>query len=69
MAATTEKATMEQSGSNLWFRYRVVRVTASKMKVVCHTHCANPESVIKGICYPEAFKKFICYIAVKEIGM
>ena len=29
MAATIEKAAKEQSGSNLWFRYRVGRVTAS----------------------------------------
>ena len=57
MAATIEKATKEQSGSNVWFRYRAGRVTASKMKAICHTDCANPaQSLIKGICYPEAFK-------------
>ncbi len=57
MAVAIEKATKEQSGSNLWFKYRAGRVTVSKMKAVCHTNCAYPaQSLIKGICYPEAFK-------------
>ena len=57
MAATIEKATKEGSGSNIWFRYGVGRVTASRMKTICNTDCANPaQSLIKGICYPEAFK-------------
>ncbi len=43
--------------SNLWFKYRAGRVTASKMKSVCHSDPASPaQSLIKAICYPEAFK-------------
>ncbi len=57
MVAAIEKSTKEQSHSKLWFTYRAGRVTASKMKSVCHTDCANPsQSLIQCICYPEAFK-------------
>lgn len=57
MAVAVEKATTNQSSSKLWFKYRAGRVTASRMKAVCHTDPANPaQSLIKSICYPEVFK-------------
>lgn len=56
MAQSVEKATQSQSSSKLWFTYRAGRVTASRMKAVCHTNVANPsQSLVKSICYPEAF--------------
>ena len=56
MAQSVERATQSQSSSKLWFTYRAGRVTASRMKAVCHTNAANPsQSLIKSICYPEAF--------------
>ena len=56
MAQSVEKATRSQSNSKLWFTYRAGRVTASRMKAVCHTNLAHPsQSLVKGICYPEAF--------------
>ena len=56
MAKVVEKATRSQSQSKLWFKYRAGRITASRMKAVCHTDAANPaQSLIKTICYPEAF--------------
>ena len=39
MALTVEKACREQYKSRVWFKYRAGRITASKMKAVCH---ANP---------------------------
>ena len=52
-----EKATRDQIDSSLWFKYRAGRVTASKMKAVCHTNPTNSaKSLIKCFCYPEAFK-------------
>ena len=57
MVDAVERATRGQSGSNLWFKYRAGRITASRMKSVCHSDPANPaQSLIKVICYPEAFK-------------
>ncbi len=57
MAVAVEKATKDQSGSKLWFKYRAGRITASRMKSVCHTDTASPaQSLIKSICYPDAFK-------------
>ena len=56
MAENVEAATRDQSKSKLWYKYRAGRITASRMKAVCHTNPANPsQSLIKGICYPEAF--------------
>ena len=56
MAKLVEKATRSQSQSKLWFKYRAGRITASRMKAVCHTDAGNPaQSLIKSICYPEAF--------------
>ena len=55
-ADSIEKATRDQSNSNLWFKYQAGRITASRMKAVCHTNAGKPaQSLIKGICYPEAF--------------
>ena len=57
MVDAVERATRDQSGSNLWFKCRAGRITASRMKSVCHSDLANPaQSLIKVICYPEAFK-------------
>ena len=57
MALCVEKETRLQSGSNLWFRYRAGRITASRMKAVCRTDHTNPsQSLIKTICYPESFR-------------
>ena len=57
MVDAVERATRDQSGSNLWFKCRAGRITASRMKSVCHSDPANPaQSLIKVICYPEAFK-------------
>ena len=55
-ADSIEKATRDQSNSNLWFKYRAGQITSSRMKAVCHTNAGKPaQSPIKGICYPEAF--------------
>ena len=56
MAQAVEKETRKQSKTSLWFKYRAGRVTASRMKAVCHTNVTNPaQSLVKSICYPEAF--------------
>ena len=56
MAQNVEAATRDQSKSKLWYKYRAGRITASRMKAVCHTNPSKPsQSLIKGICYPEAF--------------
>ena len=56
MAQAVEKETRKQSKTALWFKYRAGRVTASRMKAVCHTDITNPaQSLVKSICYPEFF--------------
>ena len=56
MAQAVEKETRKQSKTSLWFKYRAGRVTASRMKAVCHRNVTNPaQSLVKSICYPEAF--------------
>ena len=56
MVECVETATRDQSKSKLWYKFRAGRITASRMKTVCHTDSAKPsQSLIKGICYPEAF--------------
>ena len=56
MADSVEVATRDQSKSKLWYKYRAGRITASRMKAVCHTDASKPsQSLIKTICYPEAF--------------
>ena len=42
MTLAIEKETRLQSNSKFWFKYRAGRVTASRMKAVCHTDPANP---------------------------
>ena len=55
-AQLVEKETRLQHNSKLWFKYRAGRITASKMKSVCHTDASNPsQSLVKSVCYPEAF--------------
>lgn len=55
-AKAVEKETKVQHNTKLWYKYRAGRVTASRMKAVCCTNIANPsQSLIKCICYPEAF--------------
>ena len=45
-----------QSQIYMWYKYRAGRVTASRMKAVCHTNNASPsQTLVKSICYPEAF--------------
>ena len=57
MAVAVETETRAQSKSNLWFTYRAGRVTASRMKSVCHTDPAYPsQALIKGIVYPEVHR-------------
>ena len=56
MAIAVEKETRLQAKSKLWFKFRAGRVTASRIKAVCHTDPANPsQSLVKAICYPELF--------------
>ena len=56
MARAVELETRQQSKSNLWYKYRAGRVTASRMKAVCNTDVTNPsQSLVKSICYPHAF--------------
>lgn len=50
MAIAVERETRLQSNSTLWFKYRAGRVTASRMKAVCHTDASNPsQSLVKSI--------------------
>ena len=57
MVGSVEMETRDQSKSNLWFTYRAGRITASRMKSVCHTDISNPsQSLIKTIVYPESYK-------------
>ena len=52
-----EMETRGQSSKRSWFIYRAGRVTASVIKSAARTNHAMPsESLIKRICYPEAFK-------------
>ena len=56
MAKAVERETRGQQHSRLWFKYRAGRVTASRMRAVCHTTAANPsQGLVKQICYPEAY--------------
>lgn len=56
MALTVEKASREEYKSGVWFKYRAGRITASKMKAVCHTNPANPsQTLIKQVCYPQSY--------------
>ena len=57
MVDTVEKEIQDQSCSKLCYMYRAGRVTTSKMKAVCRTNTDHlSQSLIKSICYPEAFQ-------------
>ena len=52
-----ELNTRLQSQSSLWFQLRSGRVSASKLKAVCHTDPAMPAlSLIMSICHPELYR-------------
>ena len=54
MAEQVELEIRQQAKSNLWYKFRAGRITASNMKAVCRTNSANPsKSLIKRICYPD----------------
>lgn len=56
-AKAVENSTREQSNSELWYRFRAGRMTASKMKSACCTDPTLPaQSFIKSVCYPESYK-------------
>lgn len=62
-----ERATRSQSASRVWFRQRAGRVTASKLKQVLKTNPQQPsKSLIKGICYPEAYR--FTTVATRYLG-
>ena len=46
MALAIERETRLQSNSKLWVKYRAGRVTASRMKAVCHTDPTNPPKAL-----------------------
>lgn len=52
-----ERSTKEQAKSKLWNIHREGRITASNFKAVVKTNpCMPAESLIKKICYPQAYK-------------
>lgn len=52
-----ELLTRNQSKSNLWFKHRAGRITASVLRSACHTSVNKPSiSLIKKICYPKEYK-------------
>jgi len=56
-AAHVEAITRDQSSNRLWFRFRSGRITASRMKGVCHTDPCKPAlGLVTNICYPEGNK-------------
>ncbi|KAF4517657.1 hypothetical protein B566_EDAN002889 [Ephemera danica] len=56
-ASAVEQATRKQSHSKMWYHQRTGRVSASVMKLVCHTDPHSPSiSLVKQICYPIASK-------------
>lgn len=56
-AESVEAATKLQSECKLWNRFRIERVTASRMHAMCHSNPAAPsESLIRAICNPESTK-------------
>ncbi len=56
-AKKVEALTRDQAGSKQWFYQRAGRVTASRFKAAVHTSGAQQSlSLIKTICYPEAYK-------------
>ena len=55
--AKLERETRGQSSNKSWFLHRAGRITASNFRSVVVTNpCTPSQSLIKRICYPEAFK-------------
>ena len=55
-ADAVEKEPRDQANSKLWFRYRAVRITASKMKLACCTDPTQPDGgLTKTVCYSDVF--------------
>ena len=51
-----EQSTWGQAGNKLWFHHREGHVTASLFKAAAKTNpCMPAQSLIKRICYPQAF--------------
>ena len=51
-----EKTTRKQAKCKLWKVHREGRITASNFKAVARTNpCMPSESLIKWICYPQAY--------------
>jgi len=51
-----EKHETKAKVHDAWFLQRSGRITASKMKSVCHTDPSNPSvSLVDQICYPEKY--------------
>ncbi|KAK6186691.1 hypothetical protein SNE40_005976 [Patella caerulea] len=56
-AKQVEVLTRHQANNRTWFRFRTGRITASRMKSVCHTNPNSPsQSLIQNICYPDVVK-------------
>ncbi|XP_072047343.1 uncharacterized protein [Amphiura filiformis] len=52
-----ERDTKEQARTKLWFAQRAGRITASKMKSVCHTDPRKPsQSLVRQIVYPDLYR-------------
>lgn len=55
--SNVESKTRKQSSSPVWFQQREGRITASRLRAVCHTNPDKPsKSLVKSICYPGAHK-------------
>ena len=48
----SEAATRGQANSRVWFRMRIGRITASKLKAVCSTDPAMPSLCLMSVCHP-----------------
>ncbi|XP_072028778.1 uncharacterized protein [Amphiura filiformis] len=56
-SSRVEELTRKQSESKLWYGFRAGRITASKLKQVCHSDPRIPaKSLINTICYPDKHK-------------
>eukprot|EP00058_Branchiostoma_floridae_P013212 XP_002598700.1 hypothetical protein BRAFLDRAFT_95816 [Branchiostoma floridae] len=65
--AAQEKTTRLQSKSNTWFEYRAGRITASNFRAAVSTNPVSPSvSLIKRICYPEAYLALQQQVTISE---
>ncbi|KAK6165266.1 hypothetical protein SNE40_022222 [Patella caerulea] len=56
-AKQVEVLTRQQANNRTWLQFRAGRITASRMKSVCHTNPNSPsQSLIQNICYPDVVK-------------